>query len=115
MSLEPCHSPALVAVWVVLAVLDLLSLILLLLCAMAGAAMRAEPSTAAARNLESIFILLRCCLTRNQLADARKGPRMVAGKNARRDRAPESRGHGARNREMRGRRTRIRPAGGGLI
>ena len=57
-------SPDADAVSFIAAVLDLGSLILLS-CAIAGAAIRAEPSTAAATNLESIFILLKGCLTRN--------------------------------------------------
>src|SRR5262245_15909467 len=73
MIFEPCHSPAFDALSFIVAV-DLLVSLILLSCAMAGAAIRAEPSTAAARNLESIFILLKGCLTRNQLAGWRKGP-----------------------------------------
>src|ERR1044071_1934851 len=88
MSFEPCHSPDADAVSCgAAAAVDLLSPILSLLCAIAGAAIRAEPSTAAARNLESIFILLRCCLTRNQLADARKGPDEWRAKKRAQDRA----------------------------
>src|ERR1700694_4891330 len=58
MTFEACHRLAAEAVSLAVA-----ALILLLLCARAGAAIRAEPSTAAARNLESIVILLGCCLT----------------------------------------------------
>jgi hypothetical protein len=65
MTFEPCHSPAADAVSFMAAALDLDSFIGLLFCAIAGAAIRAEPSTAAATNLESIFILLKGCLTRN--------------------------------------------------
>jgi hypothetical protein len=54
MIFEPCHKPAADALCALVAVL-------VAVCASAGAAINAEPMAAAARNFESIFILLNGC------------------------------------------------------
>src|SRR5580692_1407778 len=55
MIFEPCHKPAADALCAPVA-------LLVDVCASAGAAINAEPRTAAARNFESIFFLLRWLL-----------------------------------------------------
>src|ERR1700693_1277521 len=53
-SLEPCHRPAAVAVWLAFAVL-------VVFCANAGDRLRAEHKTAAARYFVSMVVLLQDC------------------------------------------------------